>query len=226
MIRLYNISKYFGAGRAALANLSLHIEKGEFVLVSGPSGAGKTTLINLLFGEQPPSSGKAIVGGRNVHRMTRPDLALLRREVGLVPQHPRLIERIAAIDNVALAAEVSGATSMEARRKAEGLLEAVGMEECQDVPPRYMSSGERQRVSLARALANDPSLLLADEPTGHLDIDTVFAICGLLKDVNEAGTTVVMTSHDETMSELLRCRTIQIDAGRLVTRDEEVSACL
>ncbi len=216
MIRLYKVCKEFTAGRTAVSDVTLNIERGEFALLSGPSGAGKTTLLRILFGQEAASSGKAVVNGRNIHRMSGAHLAALRRELGLVFQDARLIERIPVIENIALAAEVCGIARSDARRRASELLELVGLEHAAGELPGSLSSGERQRVSLARAIANDPVLLLADEPTGSLDRATALEILHLLELVNEAGTTVVVASHDAGVTSLLGCRTMRMNEGRVV----------
>ena len=226
MIRLYKIRKEFLAGRAAVADVSFHVDRGEFVLLSGPSGAGKTTLLKILFGQERPSDGKGVVNGRNLHRASIAGLAALRRELGLVMQDPRWIERIPIVENIALAAEVCGVSRRDARRRACSLLELVALEHMAKEPPSVLSTGERQRVSVARALVNDPVLLLADEPAGNVDRRTAVEILSLLKLVNEAGTTVLVASSDHRLPMLLRCRTMRIRGGR-VSEEEggRLSAC-
>jgi len=226
VIRLYEISKEFVTGRPALRDVSLHIETGEFVLLTGPSGAGKSTLLKILFGQHAPTSGKGVVNGRNLHRMSRSALAALRRELGLVFQDPRLIERLPVLENIALAAEVCGVARAEALRRGHQLLEMVGLSEHVQTPPALLSGGERQRVSLARALANHPVLLLADEPTGNLDEETSFEIFRLLQAVNEHGTTILMATHDQAITSLLRCRTMYMDRGSVIEESPRLTACL
>lgn len=226
MIRLYKIRKEFLAGRAAVADVSFQVDRGEFVLLSGPSGAGKTTLLKILVGQQRPTDGKGVVNGRNLHRASSAGLAALRRELGLVMQDSRWIERIPIVENIALAAEVCGIPRRDARRRAQSLLELVGLEPMAKAPPSALSTGERQRVSVVRALVNDPVLLLADEPAGNVDRKTAVEILSLLKLVNEAGTTVLVASSDHRLPVLLRCRTMWIHGGRI--SEEEgglLSAC-
>ncbi|MFQ5478276.1 MAG: cell division ATP-binding protein FtsE [Candidatus Binatia bacterium] len=226
MIRLNNISKVFGGGSvAAVEDVSLSVEQGEFVLITGPSGAGKTTLLKIIFGDEVATSGTGVVNGRNLCRMGGSTLAALRREMGLVFQDPRLIERMTVGENIALAAEVAGATRGDALRRSNDLLQAMALWEHRDTYPSALASGERQRVSLARALANDPVLLLADEPTGNLDPDTSSEILELLRLVNGSGTTVLMATHDMEALTQLCCRMLVMKDGRIVD-DSTVSGPL
>jgi cell division transport system ATP-binding protein len=226
VIRLYDVSKVYPSGRVALREVTLHVHPGEFVLVTGPTGCGKSTLLRVLFGDEQPTSGRGIVNGRNLNRLDGASLAKLRRELGLVFQDARLIERLTVLENVALAAEVGGMSRAKAVTRAGELLEMIGLAEHADAAPLGLSAGERQRVSLARALINRPALLLADEPTGSLDPDASLEIIALLKEVNDDGTTVVVATHDQDALAALDCRTLMMFDGRLVEETERLTADL
>ena len=215
MIRLYKVSKEYADGRTALDEVTLNVEAGEFVLLTGPTGSGKSTLLRILFGSETPSGGRGVVNGRNLDRLDRPTLAALRRELGLVFQDPRLIDRLPIVENVSLAAEVAGVGRQSARRTAHDLLEMFGLDRFADASPSVLSAGERQRVGLARALINRPVLLLADEPTGNLDPDASAEIIELLKEVHGEGTTVLIATHDQDALAMLDCRTLFMYQGRV-----------
>jgi cell division transport system ATP-binding protein len=221
LIRLYKVTKRLGEHRFALRDVTLNVAPGEFVLVTGPTGSGKSTLLRILFGDEGFDSGRGIVNGRNLNRLDGHSLASLRRELGLVFQDSRLIDRLPIVDNVSLAAEVAGVARSEARARARQLLEMIGLGDHAEVSPLVLSSGERQRVCLARALVNNPALLLADEPTGSLDPDSSNEILDLLVEVNRSGTTVVVASHDQEALSFLRCRTLFMYEGRMIEEDQQ-----
>jgi len=220
LIRLYKVSKEYPDGRVALKDVTLNIDQGEFVLVTGPTGSGKSTLLRVLFGSDVPTSGRGVVNGRNLDRLDRPTLASLRRELGLVFQDPRLIDRLPIVENVSLAAEVAGVGRREALGRAHDLLDMFGLEAFAESSPAVLSSGERQRVGLARALINRPVLLLADEPTGNLDPDASAEILELFKEIHADGTTVVIATHDQDALAMLECRTLFMYRGRVHEADE------
>lgn len=224
MIRLYDVSKVYPSGRVALRDVQMHVTPGELVLLTGPSGCGKSTLLRILFGDEIATTGHGIVNGRNLNRLDVASLAKLRRELGLVFQDPRLIERLTVLENVALAAEVGGMSRTHARARAAELLEMMRLAEASECLPPVLSAGESQRVSLARALINRPVLLLADEPTGRLDPDASMEIIELLREVNRDGTTVLVATHDRDALATLRCRTFFMYEGRLVEADEPAVA--
>lgn len=224
LIRLSKLSKRYGETRYALRDVTLNVSPGEFVLVTGPTGSGKSTLLRVLFGDATFSSGRGVVNGRNLARLDRSGLASLRRELGLVFQDSRLIDRLSIVDNVSLAAEVAGASRSESRARARRLVEMIGLGDHAEVSPLVLSAGERQRVCLARALVNKPALLLADEPTGSLDPDASNEILDLLIEVNRQGTTVLVATHDQEALSLLRCRTLFMYEGRLIEEDTRIAA--
>jgi cell division transport system ATP-binding protein len=226
LIRLYNANKRYPSGRVAFQAVTLHVAPGELVLLTGPTGSGKSTLLRVLFGDETLTSGRGIVNGRNLDRLDGPSLAALRRKLGLVFQDPRLIDRLPVLENVALAAEVGGMSRTEARRRAMSLIDMIGLAEHKEASPFLLSAGERQRVSIARALVNRPALLLADEPTGNLDPDASLEIIELLKEVNRDGTTVFVATHDQDALDLLRCRTLLMYEGRLIEEDAGIAADL
>jgi len=226
LIRLYRVTKRFPSGRVALRDVSFHVAPGEFVLLTGPTGAGKSTLLRILFGEERPTSGSGVVNGRNLERLDQASLAALRRELGLVFQDPRLIDRLSVLDNVALAAEIAGQGRAAALRRALHLNEKIGLAEYRHAPPTVLSAGQRQKVALARALVNRPVLLLADEPTGNLDPDATAEIIALLEEICRDGTTVLIATHDQDALDLLRCRTLILHEGRLIEEGEAAPADL
>ncbi len=224
MIRLYGVSKVFSSGRVAVRNVNLQVDAGEFVLLTGPTGSGKSTLLRILFGAEAPTSGRGVVNGRNLNRLDGVSLAKLRRELGLVFQDSRLIERLSVLENVSLAAEVAGMSHVRAVERAGELLAMIGLSDAADESPRVLSAGERQRVSIARALINRPALLLADEPTGNLDPDASLEIIDLLKEVHRDGTTVLIATHDQDALAALECRMLLMYEGRLIEADERLTA--
>jgi len=209
-----------------LSDITVHVAPGEFVLLTGPTGSGKSTLLRVLFGDERPSSGRGIVNGRNLDRLDGQALASLRRELGLVFQDPRLIDRFSVVDNVALVAEIGGLSRSVASARAGQLLEMIGLADYRDAAPSVLSAGQRQKVAIARSLINQPALLLADEPTGNLDPDASAEIVDLLREINRDGTTVVIATHDQDALELLRCRTLMMYEGRLAEEEERLAADL
>jgi len=216
VIRLYHVSKVYPPRFPALSDLSLTIEAGEFVFLTGPSGAGKTTLLRLLLGAETPTAGQIVIGGRNLARLGRQGIAALRRSTGMVFQDAKLLAGLPVLDNVALPAEAAGESSKEARRKAFALLRDLGLKDLVHRYPRSLSGGEQQRVALARALVNQPSLLLADEPTGNLDEESAGRVVELMVRANVGGATVVLATHDPHLLRAVAGRQITLRAGRLV----------
>jgi cell division transport system ATP-binding protein len=220
VIRLSNLRKEYPGGRVALDGVSLDVEAGEFVLLTGSSGSGKSVLIRVLSGTEYSTEGQGVVAGRNLARLDTPSLAALRRQIGVVYQDARLIDRLSVVDNVALAAEVVGEPVASAHEHAIAVLERVGLRELADWPAVALSAGDRQRACLARALVHRPALLLCDEPTGHLDPDATEHLIGLLKQVHCSGTTVFVATHDEEALALLDCRTLMMYRGRVFEEDD------
>lgn len=220
MIEMYGVSKVYPGGHVALENISVKISKGEFVFIVGPSGAGKSTFIKLLFREELPTKGQIFFNGKNIIRMRNREIPYLRRRIGIVFQDFRLLSDKTCYENIAFAMEVIEASPREIRKRVPQVLERVGLSHKANARPSELSGGEQQRISLARAIVNDPDVLVADEPTGNLDPDTSWDIMKLLDDINKRGTTVVVATHAREVVNAMRKRVLQLDKGRLV-RDEE-----
>ena len=216
MIETYHLSKLYNRGVYALRDLSLTIDKGEFVFLTGPSGAGKSTLLRLLLREDLPSEGELKVLGRDLKTLNRSQVQTFRRSVGFVFQDFRLIPRFSVFQNVAFVMRVLGLPVATQQRKTFQVLKWVGLQHRMNAFPEELSGGEQQRIAIARALVNDPQLVLADEPTGNLDPDLSLEIMNLLREVNAGGTTVVVATHDRELIRLVGRRTITLDSGRVV----------
>jgi cell division transport system ATP-binding protein len=219
MVEFQQVSKLYPNGVCALREITLRIDPEEFVFIVGATGTGKSTLTRMIYREELPSSGHVLVLGRDVTRMPHRQVPFLRRQVGVVFQDFKLLPRRTAWENVAFALEVTGARRSEIDRRVGEVLEVVGLAARADAVPGELSAGEQQRVSIARALVHAPSLLVADEPTGNLDPDTSWEIVQLLSRINLGGTTVIMTSHDKPIVDVLRKRVIALNEGAVV-RDE------
>jgi cell division transport system ATP-binding protein len=219
MIVFESVSKEYDLGVKALQDVSFVIEKGEFVFVVGASGSGKSTMVRLLLKELEPTAGRIIVGGRDLARLKRSKVPLLRRNVGCVFQDFKLLPNRTAYENVAYALKVQGESRVSIRRKVPEVLTLVGLGARMNSYPDELSGGEQQRVSIARAFVNHPPLLVCDEPTGNLDPDTSVGIMQLLYRINRSGTTILMVTHDREMVDKMRKRVIALEEGRLA-RDE------
>ena len=219
MIVFEDVSKVYEPDVTALSDVSFVIEKGEFVFIVGASGSGKSTVIRLVLKEIEPTRGKIVVGGRDLGRLKRNKVPLLRRNVGCVFQDFKLLPNRTAAENVAYALKVQGESRSSIRRKVPEVMNMVGLAHKMNSLPDELSGGEQQRVSIARAVVNHPPLLVCDEPTGNLDPDTSVGIMQLLYRINRAGTTVLMVTHDREMVDKMRKRVIQLEEGRLA-RDE------
>jgi cell division transport system ATP-binding protein len=215
MIQVLHLSKIYGPNRRALTDINLAIVKGELVFISGPSGAGKSTLLKLLFREEEPSEGQILIDGHNITHLSSRGVAQLRRKIGLI-QEFRLLPHLTALDNVALAAQVIGVSKRESRNRAYQLLRELGLKERYDAKPLTLSGGEQRRVAIARALVNEPTLLLADEPTGNIDKETAGEIMGLLVKIRDRGATIVIATHDRQTIRRYGTRLILLDHGVLV----------
>jgi len=219
MIVFEDVQKVYEPAVTALDGVSFIIEKGEFVFVVGASGSGKSTVIRLLLKEIEPTQGRILVGGRDLGRLKRSKIPLLRRNLGCVFQDFKLLPNRTAYENIAYALRVQGQSNSQIRQKVPEVLNLVGLAHKMNSRPEELSGGEQQRVSIARAFVNHPPLLVCDEPTGNLDPDTSVGIMQLLYRINRTGTTVLMVTHDREMVDKMRKRVIALEEGRLV-RDE------
>jgi cell division transport system ATP-binding protein len=220
VIETHNVSKLYSRGVYALRDLSITIGKGEFVFLTGPSGAGKSTFLRLLLRESLPSDGSITVAGRNLEQLNANEVQAYRRGVGFVFQDFKLIPRKTVLENVSMVPRVLGAPVSTQQRKTFQVLKWVGLQHRMNAFPQELSGGEQQRIAIARALVNDPMLILADEPTGNLDPDLSLDIMNLLREVNARGTTVVVATHDRELIRRVGRRAIAIDHGRLIDTDE------
>ena len=215
MIETQGLGKTYGRGLYALRDLTLKVDKGEFVFLTGPSGAGKSTLLRLLLLQERPTEGDVIVGGRNLARLTRNEVQAYRRTVGFVFQDFKLITTKTIFENVSFALRVLGQPIEQQRRRTYQVLKWVGLQHRLNAFPEELSGGEQQRVAIARALVNEPHLILADEPTGNLDPDLSLEIMNLFRDINASGTTVVVATHDRELIKWVGRRVVQLEHGRL-----------
>jgi cell division transport system ATP-binding protein len=221
MITLDHVTKHYkSSGRPALDNVSVHIDKGEFVFLIGPSGSGKSTFMRLLLAEDSPTSGEVQVSKFHVNNLSGRHIPKLRQVIGCVFQDFRLLQQKTAFENVAFALEVIGKKSDVIKKVVPEVLEMVGLSGKANRLPTEMSGGEQQRVAIARAFVNRPLVLLADEPTGNLDPETSREIMDLLDRINRTGTTVLMATHDHHIVDSMRQRVVELSLGRLV-RDEQ-----
>ena len=216
MIEFKNVSKVYNNGTEALRNLSLSIAKGEFVFIVGSSGAGKSTFLKLIMREEVPNSGEIVVNGRKLSTVRKRDVPYLRRTMGIVFQDFRLIDKMTVYDNVAFAMHIVGASDREIRKRVPYVLGLVGLEKKMDNHPAELSGGEQQRVGLARALVNNPSMIIADEPTGNVDPAMSYEIVELLTEINRRGTTVLMVTHEHDLVKRFPSRVIEIQGGTVV----------
>ena len=221
MITLENVSKSYAKGQPALNDVSLHIDKGEFVFIVGNSGSGKSTLIKLLLKELEPTSGTIIVNDQNLGKMKRRKVPKYRRGVGVVFQDFRLLKDRNVYENVAFAQRVIERPNRVIKKRVPEILTLVGLPETYKSFPRELSGGEQQRVALARALVNRPNILLADEPTGNLDPKNSLEIMKLLEEINERGTTVLVVTHNREIVNSFRKRVITMRKGVIVSDEEE-----
>ena len=216
MIQFQHVEKRYAPAIRALNDINLEIDTGELVLLSGANGAGKSTLLKLIYREEEPSSGNVLFEGQNLKSFDSRAVAALRRRVGLVFQEFKLLANLSAMENIALAAEVAGATKNAARGRALQLLRDLGLASRRDAKPDSLSGGEQQRVAVARALVNRPILILADEPTGNLDDAPRARPLRLFKDIRQNDTTIVVASHAVDLFKEIATRVIQLEQGRIV----------
>lgn len=220
MIRFEDVSKRYPGGHEALQHLSIEVERGEMVFVTGHSGAGKSTLLKLIALIERPTNGQVIVDGRNTRRVSRRKIPAYRREIGMVFQDHRLLNDRPVFDNVALPLIIAGVGPREAGRRVRAALDQVGLLSKEKQRPVTLSTGEQQRVGIARAIVTRPKLLIADEPTGNLDPDLSFEVMRIFRRFNEVGVTVVIASHDIALIDRMGCRRIALEKGRLQSEDE------
>ncbi|HKT82188.1 MAG TPA: cell division ATP-binding protein FtsE [Vicinamibacterales bacterium] len=216
VIETYHLSKLYSRGVYALRDLSLKIDKGEFLFLTGSSGAGKSTLLRLLLREELPSEGSIRVAGRDLSELSRDQVQSYRRTVGFVFQDFRLIPRFSVFQNVAFVMRALGVVPSIQQRKTFQVLKWVGLQHRMNAFPQELSGGEQQRVAIARALVNDPQLVLADEPTGNLDPDLSLEIMNLFREINARGTTVIVATHDRELIRRVGRRSVTLDHGRIM----------
>jgi cell division transport system ATP-binding protein len=222
VVELRDATVVYPGGHVALERVSLAVHRGEFAFVVGPTGCGKSTLIKSMIREVKPAGGHVLIAGRDINKLPRKRVPLLRRRIGCVFQDFKLLPNRTVYDNVAYALQVTGGTRRQIRTQVPEILRLVGLQAKIHNYPDQLSGGEQQRVSIARAFVNHPPLLLADEPTGNLDPETSIGIMQLLYRINRTGTTVLVATHDRDMVDKMRRRVIAIEAGRVV-RDHAVS---
>jgi len=216
VIETRRLSKVYSRGLYALRDLTLNVEKAEFVFLTGPSGAGKSTFLRLLLLQERPSEGEVFVNGHNLSMLSRREIQEYRRGIGFVFQDFKLIPSRTVLENISFVPEVLGVPAAQQRRRAFQVLKWVGLQHRMNAYPKDLSGGEQQRIAIARALVNDPALLIADEPTGNLDPDLSLEIMNLLREINAGGTTVLVATHDRELIRLVGRRTITLDQGRVV----------
>ncbi|MDT8443095.1 MAG: cell division ATP-binding protein FtsE [Desulfuromonadales bacterium] len=219
MIQLFNVCKVYQGDQNALSDITLKIEKGEFVFLTGPSGAGKSTLLKLLYCAERPTRGQILVNGRNITRYGAARIPYLRRNFGIVFQDFKLLVRRTVFENVAFPLEVHGRKRIEISKKVYQTLKSVGLEHRLNYYPLQLSGGEQQRVAVARALVVDPLILLADEPTGNLDPEVTLDIMELFKNANARGTTIIMATHDRNLIRMFPRRIVSLAGGSLAVDD-------
>ncbi len=221
MIEFRGVHKTYDSGIKALKDVNIHIDKGEFVFIVGASGAGKSTFLKLIMREEVANAGEVIVNGYDLNRMKRGKVPFFRRTMGIVFQDFRLIPKMNVFDNVAFAMRVTGASRNEVRRRVPYVLQLVGLQDKMHSFPSELSGGEQQRVGLARALVNNPAMIIADEPTGNVDPEMSHEIVSLLSEINALGTTVLMVTHEHNLVNEFHHRVITIKDGEVVsdTRD-------
>ncbi|MGE0591480.1 MAG: cell division ATP-binding protein FtsE [Vicinamibacterales bacterium] len=215
MIETRHLSKFYHRGVYALRDLTLTVEKGEFVFITGPSGAGKSTLLRLLLRQELASEGELLVNGQDLATLSKPAIQEYRRGIGFVFQDFKLVPSRTVLQNVSFVPEVLGVPVAAQHRRAFQVLKWVGLQHRIGAFPEELSGGEQQRVAIARALVNDPALLIADEPTGNLDPDLSLEIMNLFREINAGGTTVLVATHDRELIRFVGRRTVHLDQGRI-----------
>jgi cell division transport system ATP-binding protein len=222
MIQMFNVSKVYNGDIKveALSDINLHIKKGEFVFIVGPSGAGKSTLTRLMIREEMPSKGQIMIDSRSLLRIKNREVPYMRRKIGFIFQDFRLLMERTVYENVAFAMEAIEMPRSEVRERVPAVLEMVGLKDKLNSYPHQLSGGQQQRVCIARAVVNDPLIIIADEPTGNLDPDTSWDIMNILLAINKRGTTIITATHDREMVDMMKRRVIALRDG-IIVRDEE-----
>ena len=220
MLLMSNVSKAYPGGTVALEDVNVHIEPGEFVFVVGPSGAGKSTFIKMLFREVIPTTGSIFVNGIDILKLQDKEIPYMRRQLGIIFQDYRLLPDRTVYENVAFAMQVIETPYRKIKRRVSNVLDLVGLRHRANAYPNELSGGEQQRIAIARAIVNDPLLVIADEPTGNLDPETSWDIMQIFQEINDTGTTIVMATHDKEIVDALGKRVIAIEKGHIV-RDEK-----
>ncbi len=216
MVEFRGVGKFYDNNSVALKNIDLNVRDGEFVFIVGPSGSGKSTLLKLISKEQEPTSGEIIISGENITHLKKRKIPYLRRTMGIVFQDFRVIEKMTVFENVAFAMHVVGAGSREISRRVPYVLNLVGLSDKARKKVSELSGGEKQRVGLARALVNNPRMILADEPTGNIDPAMSLEIVELLKEINKCGTTIIMVTHDMSIVKHFNFRIVEIVNGKII----------
>mgnify|MGYP003524832933 FL=1 len=217
MIQMFHVSKYYDKNYPALRDISLEINKGDFVFVMGPSGAGKSTLLKLIFCAERADEGQILIQGRNIARLSDSKIPYLRRNLGVVFQDYKLLQSRTIYENIAFSLKVCGVSNSEIKRRVYFVLKQVGLEHKSDSFPIRLSGGEQQRAAIARAIVNEPAILIADEPTGNLDYNMSVEIFEILKDINVRGTTVIVATHNREIVSKMQRRIISLDKGKIVS---------
>jgi len=216
MIRMFHVDKIYPNRIVALKDINVHIKKGEFVFLVGPTGAGKSTFLKLIYRGTVPTKGQVIIDGINISRLKPKYVPYLRRNIGIVFQDFKLLYDRTAYENIAFGLKAIGATNFEIKEQVKKVLNLVGLEHKKKTKPHLLSGGEQQKLCIARAIANEPMILLTDEPTGNLDPDTSWEIMQLLFHINIRGTTIIMASHDKLMVDRAKKRVIRLDQGHII----------
>ena len=217
MIQMFHVSKYYDKNYPALRDISLEINKGDFVFVMGPSGAGKSTLLKLIFCAERADEGQILIQGRNIARLSDSKIPYLRRNLGVVFQDYKLLQSRTIYENIAFSLKVCGVSNSEIKRRVYFVLKQVGLEHKSDSFPIRLSGGEQRRAEIARAIVNEPAILIADEPTGNLDYNMSVEIFEILKDINVRGTTVIVATHNREIVSKMQRRIISLDKGKIVS---------
>jgi cell division transport system ATP-binding protein len=226
MIKFDDVSKRYPGGHEALSHISFHLKRGEFAFLTGHSGAGKSTLLKLIMHMELPSSGQVIINGQNLNKMSRQQVPLYRRNIGFVFQDHQLLFDRSVFDNVVLPLQISGYDAREAARRVRAALDKVGLLHKEHQTPIALSSGEQQRVGIARAVVNKPALLLADEPTGNLDPELSQEIMTLFRQFNDVGVTVLIASHHRELIQRMDRRILTLDQGEMLGGDEDAEGAV